>query len=273
MQNIYVFVYYSFIGLFVTGCSEAFLQSDHEQIASEVETRIMDNLHNSDWLQQEIAKGIADYERKKNKAKQLARAKQEQQKAEKAKSVKAPDKTVDHIYGNPDAEVSLIEYSDFKCPYCKKFHPTLHQVIDKYNGRVNWVYRHFPLSFHNPEATKIASASECANELGGNDHFWKYADAVYLQPKDSKGSFSINQLVAIAEKTGLNAKQFKDCINNTQSVSRVSSDVKEGQQIGVTGTPATIIRNNTTGNVVVKNGAVPFTAIVEAIDKVFDKPR
>lgn len=257
----------------VAGCSNIQTQTDKDKLSSEIESRVMEKLKSSAWLQQEIEKGILEYDRKRIKDQRLTRAQQEQQKAEKAKSVKAPDRLIDHVKGNPDAEVSLIEYSDFRCPYCKKFHPTLQQVVEKYQGKVNWVYRHFPLSMHNPHATKMAEASECANELGGNDYFWKFTDALYLQPKGNNKSVSTEQLVAVGKKLGLDVKPFKLCINNARHAQRVLADIEEGQRIGVTGTPATIIRNNVTGNVLVKSGAVPLDTVVEAIDQLLAKER
>src|SRR5207237_7967826 len=94
-----------------------------------------------------------------------------------ARNGPAPSKS-DHVYGNPNASITLIEYSDFECPYCKSVHLTAKRVVDESRGQVNWVYRHFPLEMHNPGAQKQAEASECAAELGGNEAFWKFADAV-----------------------------------------------------------------------------------------------
>ena len=113
------------------------------------------------------------------------------QAAQQAKNVRPVSAERDHIYGNPDAPISLIEYSDFECPYCKRFHVTAKSVVEAFDGKVNWVYRHFPLAFHNPGAQKQAEASECASELGGNDAFWKYTDALYARTK-SGGSESLS---------------------------------------------------------------------------------
>ena len=71
----------------------------------------------------------------------------------------------DPVKGNPDATVTIVEFSDFQCPFCKRFHPTARKIVETYQGKVNWVYRHFPLNFHNPGAQKEAEASECANAL------------------------------------------------------------------------------------------------------------
>ena len=78
----------------------------------------------------------------------------------------------DHSRGPADAQITLIEYSDFECPFCKKFHSTMKEVLDAYPGKIKWVYRHYPLSFH-ANAGKEAEASECAYELGGHEKFWQ----------------------------------------------------------------------------------------------------
>jgi protein-disulfide isomerase len=82
----------------------------------------------------------------------------------------------DHIAGNPSADLILVEYSDPECPFCKKFHTTMLQVMDTYgkDGKVAWVYRHFPLDAIHSKARKEAEAIECAGELGGNDKLWAY---------------------------------------------------------------------------------------------------
>lgn len=86
----------------------------------------------------------------------------------------------DHIRGNRDAEVVIIEYSDFQCPFCQRFHGTMNEVIKGYKPeQVAWIYRHFPLDTIHPNARPLAEASECATELGGPDKFWKFADVLF----------------------------------------------------------------------------------------------
>ena len=82
----------------------------------------------------------------------------------------------DHMRGSMNAPVTIIEYSDFSCPFCKRFHPSLQQALREYDGKVRWIYRHFPLSAIHPNALKQANASECANEQG---KFWEYADMLF----------------------------------------------------------------------------------------------
>ncbi|MDZ4231730.1 MAG: DsbA family protein, partial [Candidatus Pacearchaeota archaeon] len=85
----------------------------------------------------------------------------------------------DHIRGNSSAEVTIIEYSDLECPFCKQFHPTMQQVLSEYGDKVRWVYRHFPLDQIHPQARPGAEASECVAEQKGDEGFWTFADYVF----------------------------------------------------------------------------------------------
>ena len=86
----------------------------------------------------------------------------------------------EHVRGNKDAKIAIIEYSDFECPFCHRVHPTYKQIMETYGDSVVWVYRHFPLSFH-PSAMPFAVGSECVAELAGNDAFWSFTDALMTQ--------------------------------------------------------------------------------------------
>lgn len=86
----------------------------------------------------------------------------------------------DNIRGNINADIKVVEYSDFKCPYCGTFHDAMKQVVDNYeDDKVAWVYRHFPIPQLHPKAPGIAQASECAGEIGGQEAFWQFADEVF----------------------------------------------------------------------------------------------
>lgn len=91
----------------------------------------------------------------------------------------------DHIRGDAKAEVSLVENSAFECPFCKSLHATPSALLERHGHRVNWVFRHFPLAFHEPAARREAVASECATKLGGNEAFWKFADAVFAATRSN----------------------------------------------------------------------------------------
>src|SRR6185437_7558152 len=92
-----------------------------------------------------------------------------------------PVTSADHILGNPDATVKVIEYADLECPYCKVFHTTMHQIMDYYgqSGNVAWVYRPFPLGQIHSKAPKEAEAAECAADQGGSQAFFAYVDKIY----------------------------------------------------------------------------------------------
>ena len=91
----------------------------------------------------------------------------------------APVTAEDHIRGSLDADIIIVEYSDFECPFCARFHPTMGQIVNEYDGKVAWVYRQFPLEQIHAKARPLAEGSECVAELGGNDAFWAYTDYVF----------------------------------------------------------------------------------------------
>ena len=211
--------------------------------------------------------GIEKYVQKQREAQERARTQQRRLASENANNVRRVSSIRDHIYGNPDAKISLIEYSDFECPYCKRFHPTAKKVVEVYGGKVNWVYRHYPLLFHNPGAQKQAEASECANELGGNEAFWKYADLIYERTKSNGRGFLLDNLAPLAKEIGLDGKKFQACLESGKYTARVKEDFIEGTQIGINGTPGNIILNNETGAVMLKSGAIPVAGLKAEIDK------
>ena len=183
------------------------------------------------------------------------------------KAGKKPEITEkDHVRGNSNAKVTLVEYSDMECPFCKRFHPTAQQVSDTYKGKVMWVYRHYPLSFH-ANAQKEAEASECANELGGNDAFWKYLDAVYERTTSNGTGFALDKLVPLAKELGLNETKFKECLDSGKYADHVKEDMNGGSKAGVTGTPGNILLTIKTGKSNLIAGAVPFETMKAAIDE------
>lgn len=171
----------------------------------------------------------------------------------------------DHVRGDKNAPFTLIEYSDYECPFCKSFHPTMLQVMDEYEGKVKWVYRHFPLSFHDPLATAEATAAECANELDGNDAFWSMSDLIFERTNSNGRGLQISQLSDFAEEIGLNRSAFDTCLNSGKYDAHIQSDLSGGSAAGVTGTPGTFFIDSD-GNAQSINGAVPFSQIKAMID-------
>jgi len=241
--------------------------TDEQRLIQKIKEEIMKELREGNFLPQQIELGIQNYIKKQEAAQLAARAQDERQANEKAKKVRRVSATRDHIYGNPNAPVSLIEYSDFECPFCKRFHSTAKEIVDAYGGKVNWVYRHFPLAMHNPGAQKEAEAAECVAQLGGNDAFWKYANAIYSRTKSNGNGFPLTQLVPLGKEIGLDDKQLTECLDSGKYAPRVQEDLDEGLKIGITGTPANILLRNDTGEVILKVGAQPLDAFKPDIEK------
>jgi len=152
----------------------------------------------------------------------------------------------DHIRGNPKAEVVIVEYSDTECPFCKMFHNTMKQVVAEYDGRVAWVYRHFPLDQLHPKARKEAEALECAGELGGNDKFWAYTDRLYEITPANNG-LDPQELQNIAAFVGLDLPSFNECLSSGKYADKVEEDAQNAFATGGGGTPWSIV--------IAKNGA------------------
>lgn len=177
-----------------------------------------------------------------------------------------PVTKADHIKGDINkAKVFLIEYSDMECPFCKRFHPTMEQAYGSYGTDVAWVWRHFPLSFHQ-NAQKEAEATECAAELGGNTVFWKYLDTVMERTTAGGTGFALDQLVPLAKELGLNEAKFKECLDSGKYASKIQQDLNEGQQAGVTGTPGTVLLTRG-GETAIISGAQPIEQVKATVDR------
>lgn len=172
----------------------------------------------------------------------------------------------DHVRGDRNARIALIEYSDLECPFCKSVHPTIQQVLEVYNGKVMWVYRHYPLPFH-ANAQKEAEAAECAGELGGNDAFWKYVDAIFERTTSNGTGFAREKLVPLARELGLPEPKFRECLDTGKYAQHVQDDMDGGSKAGVSGTPGNILLDTETGKTRLIPGAVPLSTFTSAIDE------
>lgn len=171
----------------------------------------------------------------------------------------------DHIVGNPDAKMVIVEYSDPECPFCKAQHETLAQVVATYDpADVAWVYRNFPIPGLHKKAQIESEALECAAELGGNDGFWKYANRLYeITPSNDK--LDLEELPNIAEFAGLDRDTFTQCLDSGDMASRVQEDVDEVQATGAQGTPHNIILIG--DQQIPLSGYVEFRALKPIIDQ------
>lgn len=172
----------------------------------------------------------------------------------------------DHIRGNPDAPVKIVEYSDTECPFCKRFHDTMKQVVDEYgkDGKVAWVYRQFPLTQLHSKATKEAEATECANELGGPDKFWAYIDRLFAVTPSNDG-LDPAELPKIAQYVGLDVAKFNTCLNSGKYVKHIQDDTQNATATGGNGTPwSVVVAKN--GKKYPLSGAQPYASVKQLID-------
>ncbi|MHB1086804.1 MAG: DsbA family protein [Minisyncoccota bacterium] len=171
----------------------------------------------------------------------------------------------DHIRGNPDAPVKIVEYSDFECPFCKRFHETMQQTTAEYGDKVAWVYRHFPLDQLHSKARKEAVASECANELGGNDAFWKFTDRFFeLTPSNDQTDID-TVLPRIAREIGLDEARFASCLGSKKYDAHVEENVQNATATGGNGTPWSIVVAPS-GKKYPLSGAQPYEAVKQLIE-------
>lgn len=158
----------------------------------------------------------------------------------------------DPTYGPADAPITIIEFSDFQCPYCARVNDSVQQVKDTYGDKISLTFRDFPLPMH-PEAPKSAEAAHCADEQG---KFWEYHDKLFANMKAQKD----DNLKAYATELGLDSAAFNTCLDSGKYADDVLKDKADGEMAGVSGTPAFFI------NGVFLNGARPFENFKEVID-------
>lgn len=177
-----------------------------------------------------------------------------------------PVSSSDHIIGNINAKIVIVEYSDIECPFCKVFHETMQKVVQNSNGNVAWVFRNYPIPQLHPKAFREAEATECAYDQGGNDAFWKYVDRVF-EITPSNNGLDVAELPKIAEYVGLDVTSFNDCLNSGKFTSKVQADIDDGVKAGVNGTPSSFILVN--GKVIdTIPGAQPYESVMQRLSTI-----
>lgn len=172
----------------------------------------------------------------------------------------------DHILGSEKADVVLVEYSDLECPFCKTYHETLKKIYANYNGKVAWVYRHYPIDQLHSKARSEANATECAYEQGGDAAFWKYTDEVFkVTPSNNK--LESQQLLDIAKKQKLDMVKFANCFSSGKYASKVEAQFQSGIDAGAKGTPYSVLVTRDGTVYPVKGGAVSYDTLKATIDK------
>ncbi len=155
--------------------------------------------------------------------------------------------------GNPKAKVTIVEFSEYQCPFCKKTRPTVDQILSTYKNDVYYVFRDFPLSFHQ-QARKAAEAANCAGDQG---KYWEYSQKLW----DNQGNHQPEKLHEYAKAIGLNAQKFSSCLDSGKFADEIEKDIQDGSKAGVSGTPAYFI------NGIFISGAQPFEKFKAIIDE------
>ncbi|MGH7905653.1 MAG: thioredoxin domain-containing protein [Candidatus Binataceae bacterium] len=155
--------------------------------------------------------------------------------------------------GPKNAPITIVEFADFECPFCKRSEETLKELRQEYGGKVRLVYLDYPLSIH-PYAFQAAEAGQCAEEQG---KFWQYHNALYAD----QSKLTTKDLKAAAAKLKLNAKQFDKCLDSGKYAAAVHQDMKEGSALGVNGTPGFFINGRPL------SGAQPVEAFENVINE------
>ncbi len=167
----------------------------------------------------------------------------------------------DHLRGDKNAKVTVIEYSDLECPFCKTVHPTMQKLMTDYSGKIQWVYRHYPLVQLHSQAPKEANAAECASEQG---KFWEFIDLVFERTPSNDG-LDLAKLPDYAEELKMNKKKFTDCLSADKYDSVVQGDATDATNAGARGTPYFLVVD-AKGNTTPINGALPYAQFQQAVD-------
>jgi protein-disulfide isomerase len=157
--------------------------------------------------------------------------------------------------GNADAKVTIVEYSDFQCPFCSKASKTVEELEKKYGNKVKIAFKNFPLPFHN-QAKMAAMAAECAN-VQDKKYFWKMHDAMFAD----QTKLDRDQLLATAKKIGVKVEEFTKCLDSNAHMAKIDQDIKEGQELAIKSTPTFFINGK------LLSGALPIETFSEVIEE------
>ena len=180
-----------------------------------------------------------------------------------------PVDSTDHIIGDINAPIKIVEYSDLECPYCEGFDKTMRQVMADYSGKVAWIYRSYwsirklpDGSIFHPQGGKAAEAAECVAELGGNDKFWDFIGKVF----SDQAAGSLDNLSKYAVAEGVDQTAFDKCLSSGKYTAKVEASYQEGIKAQVNGTPNSFIMSK--NGIVVIPGAVPYATIKTTLDNI-----
>lgn len=156
--------------------------------------------------------------------------------------------------GPANAPVTLVEFSDFQCPFCARFYPTLHRLAETYGDKLRIVYRQYPIASLHANAIKAAEASLCAHDQG---KFWEAHDLMFQE----QNRLTVRELKVMASRLGLKQQEFDQCLDTGRYTEKVQNDIAAAARVGATGTPALFVNG-----IPVEGGAVPYETVARVID-------
>ncbi len=171
----------------------------------------------------------------------------------------------DYIFGNPNAPILVVEYSDYDCPFCKNFHETMNQIMNEYGvaGKVAWVYRQFPIAQLHPNAPAISEAALCVGELGGNDAFWKFSNSIFHERGVNEAT-NMTRLGDFAVSAGVDKTAYQKCLDSGKHKETIDKGLAEGAAAGIQGTPQSFV---IIGNQQVAiEGAQPYPVVKQIVE-------
>ncbi|MCR4274433.1 MAG: DsbA family protein [Candidatus Campbellbacteria bacterium] len=167
----------------------------------------------------------------------------------------------DHIFGNPNAPIVMIEFSDIDCPFCQSFDVTMRRIMDTYgkDGKIAWVYRQFPLDSLHPNARVKAESTECVASLSNNETFWKYLGTLFERTDETPADLS-----TIAAGLGVDKAAFEKCVADGTFKQKVEDNVQAAMAAGGRGTPYTVILTPD-GQKTPLGGALPYEQLEQVV--------
>lgn len=179
-----------------------------------------------------------------------------------------PVSNADYVRGAQNPKVTFVEYSDTECPFCKKFHSSLKQLVQAFPNDVQWVYRHLPLTDLHAKAFKEAVALECAGEIGGNDGFWKYLDRL-MEVTPGNDGLDPRELDKIAAFVKLDKTKFTECLASNRHDAKINAQIEDAAKNGADATPFSVVIAPDQKKYLLV-GQVDFAPLSEAIKKLLN---
>ena len=259
-----------FLALALAACASPANAADKQAPAPSDIDAIIKRMESSGAFDAAIDRGIERHIRRQVEARKKQQDEQQRRQAEAVRNARAVDINRDRVFGNPQAEVSVIVYNDLECPFCKRFAGTPERAIAKFDGKANMVFRHYPLDFHGEIAKRGAYYAECVGRQAGSKAFFAFVnDWFRLTISNGKGlERGDAQIREIAQSAGAKDLAALDaCAKDPAVAQLVQDDIVDGTRGGITGTPGVIVRNNRTGLSLSVTGAVPAQQVEQAIEK------